>query len=113
MLVVASLPTLGVGAEGTAVATATESAPGRIVIGETMARVRAAGEELGAEVFKTTAETVKQMWKENSSWLRGAMREGKEILDIGTDAARAVRSKFYQAERALIESRSYPTTVVK
>lgn len=38
------------------------------------------------------------------------MRDGKEIIDIGEDVGRAVRSKFYQAERELIERRGYPTT---
>lgn len=77
---------------------------GRVVIGETMGRVRAAGLKYGAETFETTAKTAKQMWKENSTWLRGAMREGKEIVDIGLDVGRQVRSKFYQAEKVLIEN---------
>jgi hypothetical protein len=85
---------------------------GRVVVGETMSRVRAAAREFGAETFETTATTSKQIWRENSSWLRKAMREGKEIIDIGQDASRAKRSPFYQAEKALIEAGGYPTTKV-
>jgi len=86
--------------------------PGRVVIGETMKRVRAHAASIGAETFETTAKTAKQMWKENSSFLRRAMHDGKEIVDIGEDANRAIRSKFYQAEKELIERRGYPTTTV-
>jgi hypothetical protein len=86
---------------------------GKVMIGETMSRVRAKAAEMGADVFETSAETAKAMWKENSSWLRRAMREGKDILDYGLDEARQARSKFYQAEKALLDSRNYPTTVVR
>ena len=40
------------------------------------------------------------------------MREGKEIIDIGTDPTRAVRSPWYQLEKQLIERRGYPVTSV-
>jgi hypothetical protein len=75
-----------------------------------MSRVRAAGREFNAEAFETTARTAKQMWKENSTWLRKAIREGKEIIDIGEDASRPVRSKFYQAEKEIIGRRNVPVT---
>lgn len=77
-----------------------------------MKRVRAHAASIDAETFETTAKTAKQMWKENSSFLRRAMHDGKEIVDIGEDANRAIRSKFYQAEKELIERRGYPTTTV-
>jgi hypothetical protein len=85
---------------------------GRVVVGETMDRVRTAARQFDAETFETSATTPKQMWRENSSWLRKAMREGKEIIDIGQNAKRKERSPFYRAEKALIESRGYPTTKV-
>jgi uncharacterized protein RhaS with RHS repeats len=100
---------LGAGAAGLAAA---EGSAGRVVVGETMGRVRGAARQLGAETFETAATTAKQMWRENSTWLRKAMRDGKEVVDIGKDASRAVRSKFYQAEKAIIEARGYPTTTV-
>lgn len=83
---------------------------GRFVIGETMTRVRPAAAEFGAETFETGARTAKEIGKANSTWLRKAMREGKEIIDIGKDATRASPSPFYRAEKALIESRGYPVT---
>ncbi len=101
-------PVLG---SGSAAAGASEAKAGKVVVGETMSRVRTAAAKYGAETFETEARTAKEMWKANSTWLRGAMREGKEIIDIGKDATRAVRSQFYRAEKALIESRGYPVTV--
>lgn len=83
---------------------------GRVVIGETMKRVRAAASEFNAETFETAARTAKEMWKENSTWLRQAIREGKEIIDIGEDASRATRSKFYQAEKEVVKRRNAPVT---
>jgi hypothetical protein len=80
------------------------------VIGETMKRVRAAANEFGAESLETAAKTAKKMWKENSTWLRQAMRDGKEIIDIGEDASRPVRSKFYKAEKEVIERRNCHVT---
>ncbi len=96
---------------GSAAAGASEAGAGKVVIGETMDRVRAAAGTQGAETFETGARGAKALWKANSTWLRGAMRDGKEIIDIGTDATRASRSQFYRAEKALIKSRGYPTTV--
>jgi hypothetical protein len=77
-----------------------------------MKRVNAAAAEHGAEAFKTTARTAREIWRENSTWLRSAMRDGKEILDIGIDAARPGRSQFYRAEQNLLQLRGYPTTPV-
>ncbi len=88
-------------------------ATGRVLIGETMERVEAAAAEHGAATFQTTARTARQMWKENSSWLRKAMREGKEVLDIGENALRPIRSPFYRAETNLLKLRGYPTTPVQ
>ncbi|MEO8397975.1 MAG: RHS repeat-associated core domain-containing protein, partial [Chloroflexota bacterium] len=102
----AVLTTAGV---GSAAAGASEARAGKVVIGETMSRVRAAAGS-SAETFETGARSAKAIWKANSSWLRKAMRDGKEIIDIGTDATRPIRSQFYRAEKALIESRGYPTT---
>lgn len=96
---------------GSAAAGVSEASAGKVVIGETMTRVRAAAATHGAQTFETGARGAKALWKANSTWLRGAMRDAKEIIDIGTDATRASRSQFYRAEKALIESRGYPTTV--
>ena len=38
------------------------------------------------------------------------MREGNEIVDIGTDPNRAQRSIYYAEERRLLERRNYPVT---
>jgi hypothetical protein len=81
-----------------------------VVIGERMVRVRAAAQEIGAGTFETSAATAKDMYKANMSWLRGAMRSGKEIIDIGTDPTSAVRSPWYRLEKELIERRGYPVT---
>lgn len=93
-----------------ALGTAETAAP--IVIGELMGRVRAAASELGASTLETSATTARHLYKANMSLLRGAMREGREILDIGIDARREVRSPWYRLERELIERRGYPVTNV-
>jgi RHS repeat-associated protein len=106
---VLDVASLGAGAlERRAAVAATE----QIVIGETMTRVRSAAAEVGAGTFETTARTAKQMYRENMSWLRKGMRDGKQVIDIGTDANRAVRSPWYQLEKELIERRGYPVTQV-
>jgi RHS repeat-associated protein len=89
-----------------------ESGPGKVIVGETMSRVREAALKYGAETFETTASGAKEIWRQNSTWLRGAMREGKEIIDIGKNPLRNARSPFYRAEQEIIERRGYPTTKV-
>jgi RHS repeat-associated protein len=83
---------------------------GKVVIGETMKRVRNYASRVRAETFETTATTARQMFRENMSWLRGKMRQGSEVVGIGTDPQRAVRSPYYRAEQELIERRNYPVT---
>lgn len=106
---VLDVASLGAGAlERRAAVAATE----KIVIGETMTRVRSAATSAGAGTFETTARTARQMYTENMSWLRKGMRDGKQIIDIGMDANRAVRSPWYRLEKELIERRGYPVTKV-
>ena len=88
---------------------AAERSSGKVVIGD-HERVRAFAQKADAGTFETDANTVKQMWKENSTWLRKALRDGKEVIDIGEQPGRAVRSPFYKAEKAIIERRGYPVT---
>ena len=95
-----------------------------IVIGETMERVEKVAKALGAETFdvvKAYAEKYgisvedamkeikkkgAEFWKEggeayqlNKEWIEQKMKEGKTIIDIGTDPNRQNRSIFYQMER--------------
>jgi hypothetical protein len=61
------------------------------VIGESMSRVRAAAARLDAETFETTAKTAKEIWRQNSRWLRTQIRAGREIVDIGTNPTRCAK----------------------
>ncbi len=82
-----------------------------IVIGENMKdRVIPAAKELGADVYEPRSK-IKESWlKNNVLWLKQKMKEGREIIDIGPDPKRPVRSPFYEAEKQLIEKSKYPTT---
>jgi RHS repeat-associated protein len=96
------------GVEGTVEST------GRIVIGETGKRVARYAEQVGADFFKPSeGAALRQTYEENMRWLRTALREGKEVLDIGVDPARELRGWFYRLEKELIERRGYPVTNVK
>jgi hypothetical protein len=79
-----------------------------VVIGENMARVQRYADEIGAETFKETGMA------ENRAFIQQAMREGKEVLDIGPDFSRRLTrtlegqrpdSPFYNMER--METRGY------
>lgn len=87
-----------------------EERAGKIVIGENMSRVRAYAKRIGADVFEPTAKTIKEGFKQNMSFIRRAIHEGKEIIDIGPDPNRAIRSNFYRSEESVIERRGYPVT---
>ncbi|MGH7653538.1 MAG: hypothetical protein ACREN6_02640 [Gemmatimonadaceae bacterium] len=85
----------------------------KVVIGETMDRVRAAALDASAGVFeKAPGATAQEIYKANMSWLRGAMHEGKEVIDIGTDLGRGERSPWYRLEKELLERRGYPVTKI-
>jgi hypothetical protein len=84
------------------------AARGRVVIGENMARVQRYADEIRAETFKGTGMA------ENRAFIQQAMREGKEVLDIGPDFSRRLTrtlegqrpdSPFYNMER--METRGY------
>lgn len=85
-----------------------EAGKGRVVIGENMARVQRYADEIGAETFKGTGMA------ENRAFIQQAVREGKEVLDIGPDFSRRLtrtlegqrpNSTFYNMER--METRGY------
>jgi len=76
----------------------------KIVIGENMARVNKRAKEIGAETF--SGKTM----KENEKWIRDAIEQGAEVIDIGPDFERRLAkklgkkggrpaSKFYGMER--------------
>jgi RHS repeat-associated protein len=80
---------------------------GRVVIGETAERVREFGLRVGAETFQASeaalARGARSIWRENRAWVERAYQEGREIIDIGLDATRTDRGRFYRAERLLLE----------
>jgi RHS repeat-associated protein len=88
---------------------------GRIVIGETMGRVRAAAAKYNARTYEpgnafrlpdTGLNRVKNLY-DNYRWIRGEMKRGTEIIDIGIDTARKSRSVFYRLERLAIKVHRY------
>jgi RHS repeat-associated protein len=110
-----SITRLGLSAGTTADVAGTASGvikgTGKVVIGETMARVRGAAREIGAETFETTATTAKEMYRDNMRWLRTAMRNGSEVVDIGIDPFRiGGRSPWYRLEQELLQVRGYSVT---
>jgi hypothetical protein len=46
----------------------------------------------------------------NGRWLKSKIKEGYKIYDIGLDAERLERSKFYELEKQVLKANNYPTT---
>ena len=76
---------------------------GRLVIGETSARVEAYAAKVGAETFTPVAKDYIGMMRENSKWLRDKIAQGYEIIDIGFDINRTIRGPFYAAEQKIVK----------
>ena len=84
-----------------------------IVIGETMDRVNSYARSIGAKWYQAwRIEPFDEALalKRNERWIRGVIRKGYRIIDIGIDTQRAVRSKFYGLERRIIEELGYAVT---
>ena len=82
---------------------------GSIVIGETMTRVHAQANLIGAGTFKPSkgANLLYKIFpklgsaltmSENMTWIRRVIASGVDIVDIGIDLKRAERSIFYSME---------------
>jgi RHS repeat-associated protein len=88
-----------------------------IMIGETMTRVGPAAAALGAKTFHVSKEAVargaRSMWAENKAWLEAAVERGALIYDKGRHAAREVPSRFYKAEKLLLEKLGVKTVPVR
>ncbi|GAB61090.1 hypothetical protein KSU1_B0233 [Candidatus Jettenia caeni] len=46
--------------------------------------------------------------KRNQAWIIKMVREGYEIVDIGIDPTRSIRSHFYKMEKQIINQKHYP-----
>ena len=71
-----------------------------LLIGETMSRVGTVAEREGADVFTPSAAATTRglVRAENSKVIDEALRDGRPILDIGTDAQRASASQEWKRE---------------
>jgi hypothetical protein len=88
-----------------------ESKPKKIVIGENMSeRVIPFAERIGADYYKPRATNKDNFIRNNKKWIQTQMRQGKEIVDLGVDPQRSVRSPYYEMEVGAIKKRSYPTS---
>jgi len=81
-------------------------ARGSVVMGETMARVIAKADAVGASYYKTrvtininTAEGLQRALRNNYQWFRRQYLQGKKLIDIGIDKLRSERSPFYKMEQ--------------
>lgn len=84
-----------------------------VVIGETMDRVKGYARSIGAKWYQAwRIEPFDEALalKRNERWIRGVIRKGYRIIDMGIDSQRAVRSKFYGLERRIIEELGYAVT---
>jgi len=80
-----------------------------VVIGENMIdRVIPYAKEIGADVYKPVSQISENWMKNNKAWLNKMMKQGREIIDIGIDETRAIRSKFYEMEKKLLNDKNYP-----
>ncbi len=60
-------------------------------------RVIPVAEELGAKTYAPTSKVAANWLKNNTRWIKDQIKSGRQIFDIGIDAARE-RSKYYQRE---------------
>lgn len=86
-------------------------ARGKIVIGENMRRIRAAAKSIDAAWYQGWRI---EPWdkdlalKRNKAWILKKIKQGCEVIDIGIDATRLVRSPFYEMEKKTLRERRYP-----
>ena len=71
-------------------------------------RVIPTAKKLRADYYKPRSKIEENWLKNNERWLKEKMKEGREIIDLGPDPNRAVRSRYYEAEKKLIEESGYP-----
>ena len=57
-----------------------------------------------------TPAQMKASLARNERWLKSKMKQGYDILDIGSQAGRATPSPFYQLEQGLLRGTGYPST---
>lgn len=80
-----------------------------IIIGEGMkTRIIPYAEKVGGHYWKPRG--FKDLAAKNERWLEDMIRQGREVIDLGIDTSRSVRSKFYQLERQTLDRLGYPTT---
>jgi hypothetical protein len=91
--------------------------PKKIVIGETMERVKDAARELGADwyhAWNISPYDEALSLKRNERWISTKIKEGYEIIDIGINPSRDLkglgRSKNYLLELDIINKFKYPVT---
>lgn len=85
--------------------------PKRVVIGENMKRLRAAARMVGARWYqgwRIDPWNESLVMQRNVSWIRQKIKQGYEIIDIGIDPTRNVRSRFYAMEKLVIKQANYP-----
>jgi RHS repeat-associated protein len=81
----------------------------KIVIGESMDRVIPKAKELGVEYYKPRQRkavyTLKEKIEKNVRWIKGKIKQGYSIEDMGIDPNRPVnkRSPFYKAEKEAVK----------
>jgi RHS repeat-associated protein len=86
----------------------------RVVIGETMEDVAKAARRIGADYYKPAGRLSPRNWlKANKEWMRRMMKEEREIYDIGIDARRIERSRYYRAEKGILRRKNYPTVEIE
>lgn len=78
---------------------------GRVIIGETMTRIRPLAEKYGARTFEIDGKwpgDFKGMLL-NFKWIMEAILKGDEIIDAGLHIGRSKRSSFYLMEKVVSE----------
>jgi len=71
-----------------------------VVIGETMVDVRASAQYYGAKYWASWDKwrSEEEWFRLNVRWIRDKIKDGYEFIDIGLDARKAARSRFYAEE---------------
>lgn len=85
-----------------------------IVIGENMVdRVIPYAKKVGAEWYKPYSKNPGNWMKNNERWLNKMVKQGREIIDIGIDPVRSMRSSYYEMELGLLNKLNYPVKRLK
>ena len=92
----------------------------RIVIGEGMDAIKTAARNHEAKWYQAWSKNFEkenfdlaQSLSRDERWIRDKVKQGYEVLSIGLDPLRSMRSEFYALEMRILKELKYPVTPIE